>query len=199
MPNLTLPAPSFVEGINSVIACADDDRTVPALNCVRVIWDAERVLFVATDRYTLAEQTIRREEAVGDVEGAVSIPLAAVKSALAVIKAGAVTDVAIEANGSHEQGSVAGVAFTEPSEFPRYEAVFPHPDTYSEVGQLAFDPALVAQLAGPKVKGRYAGLKFTFGSGPTKPVTVHRMRDNEVTGPTFRGLLMPIRTSGPAS
>lgn len=195
MPSITLPALAFVDGANSVILCASDDRTVPALNCVRVIWDAERVLFVATDRYTLAEQTIRREEAVGDVEGAVSIPLAAVKSALAVIKAGAVTDVAIEAGGPYEDGSVAGVAFTEPGEFPRYELLFPRPDAFSEIGELAFDPALVAKLAGPKVKGKFAGLKFTFGSGPTKPVTVHRMRDNEVTGPTFRGLLMPIRLS----
>lgn len=193
MPSLTLPAPAFAAGVNSVIACASDDRTVPALCAVRIIWDADRVLFVTTNRYVLAEQEIAREDPAGDDEGAVTVPLVAIKAALAVVKAAAVADVVIECGGSWQPGTVAGIAFDEPGEFPKYEALFPRPDAFGDVGHLAFDPSLIAKLAGPKVKGHYAGLKFTFGAGPAKPVLVHRMRDNEVTGPTFRGLLMPVR------
>lgn len=188
--NLTLPAADFVRGVNSVIACAGDSKTIPALHCVHVAWDAlSGVQFVATDRYVCAEQTIpfREGETVEDF-GAVSIPLDAVKNALAVIKATNPATVTVTSDGQYTPGSVAGIAFAGVGEFPKYASLFPSLDSLGSVEAFIVDPAKVAQLAGPKVKGLHSPMRIAFGASAIKPALVTRTNDEH-----FRGLLMPIR------
>ena len=191
---LTLTAEAFASGVNSVLACAADDRTVPALACVFVCWDETSVKFVATNRYVLGEQTVMRPEAAegDDIEGRTSIPLDAAKSALAVVKATKPATVEIVSDGQYQQGSVAGVSFEVPGDFPKYESLFPA--TAGPVEALAADPARIAELAGPKVKGRTAALRFTFAGDPKKPITVARLPwPGTEVDESFRGLLMPIK------
>lgn len=197
---LTLTAEAFLSGVNSVLACASSDRTFPALNCVFVKWDEVRVAYVATNRYVLGEQTDRRPGVDGaiyegdDVEGQVSVPVDALKAALTLVKAAKPTTVELVAEGAYQRGSVAGIAFEEPSEFPRYESLFPK--TEGPVETMAADPLRIAELAGPKVKGRPAVLRFTFAGSPNKPVTVARAPwPGTEVDESFRGLLMPIKLS----
>lgn len=189
-----MPAADFVRGVTSVLACAGGDITVPAINCVRIEWDAATAFFAATDRYVLAEQTIPLAADPERVAGAVSVPLEALKSVLAALKATApkgnlldVREVEIPAVGEYGQGAIAGVDFGTPGDFPKYRSLFPGEGTRGEVTRVLFDPDKLAQLAGPKVKGRREPLDCRF-TGELKPICVSRVGDD-----TFRGLLMPIR------
>jgi DNA polymerase III sliding clamp (beta) subunit (PCNA family) len=192
MTTLTIPAQHFADGVNSVLACASTDRTVPALFVIRVDWDAEAVRFIATDRYVLGEQTIPRPEPVGDDEGAISVPVPAIKPALALIKAGALAEVTIECNAdAWGKGSVGGVAFDGVAEFPKYRALFPHDSAVTAIERNAFDPAKLIQLAGPKMKGSYCSLVLEY-TGEAKIIRVQR-QGGLTLNEGFRGLLMPIR------
>lgn len=197
---ITLSAADFVRGVNSVLACASGDRTLPAISCVRVEWDERAVVFVATDRYVMGEQTIERPAPASPDEvracGAVSIPLETVKAVLTVLKATAPKgnladgrEVMLAACDERGRGEVYGQAFESPGDFPKYRSLFPHESTQAEISRVLFDVDKLAQLAGPKVKGRREPLECRF-TGEVKPICVTRVGDD-----TFRGLLMPIRPS----
>lgn len=66
---------TFTAGIASVLPSASTDLTCPPLCCVHITWTTDSVVFVATNRYTLAEHTFPRGDWPGDDEGSVSIPL----------------------------------------------------------------------------------------------------------------------------
>lgn len=197
---ITLSAADFVRGVNSVLACASGDRTLPALNVVRIEWDERAVVFAATDRYVMGEQTVERPAPADGEEprspGAVSIPLEAVKAVLAILKATApkgnlldTREVTIPPVPEWGHASIEGVAFGTPGDFPKYRSLFPHESTQAEIARVLFDVDKLAQRAGPKVKGRRADLECRF-TGEVKAICVKRVGDD-----TFRGLLMPIRPS----
>lgn len=203
----TIPTDAFLRGVSSVLPCADTDRTMPALNTVNIAWDTDGWVFAATDRYVLGEHAIAAPDP-DRVAGSVSVPVDALKSALAVIKATSPDLIAISLAWERGSGadpltyvpaSVLGIPFESPGEFPRYKPLFPAAEDYSDLGVCAFDPAKVAQLAGPKVKlgrgsARHRDMRFIFtkpskaGSGHLRPITVTRIGDEE-----FRGILMPVR------
>lgn len=184
---LTMPAADFVRGVTSVLAAASGDRTLPVLNAVLVEWDAYGVTFAATDRYVCAEQVVPLPDDAREA-GKALVPVEVVKSVLAVLKATAPKgNLADDRNVLVDDCEVYGQAFESPGDFPRYRSLFPAADAEGEIAAVVFDPALLAKLAGPKVKGRLPALRLKF-TAPVKPVLVTRQDDEH-----FRGLLMPIR------
>lgn len=183
---ITIPAKDFTRCVLSVLACAGDDMTVPSLAVVNVSWDYDRVLFMATDRYVAAEHQLPMPDA-DRAHGAISIPRDTIKRALAVIKATTPENVTIN-NIAH---TVLGIPFRGVGEFPKIATLFDKAfATFAAVESILWDPAKLAQLAGPKVKGRYSPLRVQF-TGAAKPMLVTRQGDHD-----FRGLLMPCREAG---
>lgn len=176
---MKIPAVLFVEAATSVMPAACSDMTSPAIHAVHIRPDFDCLKFEATNRYVLAEHTVSLELEADTP--AVTVPLTAMKSALAVIKATGATEVEVTAE------TVAGIPFRYDHEFPRTGALWPGEAKFAPAAGMVLDLDRITELAGPKVKGKRAPLQFTF-TGEVKPILVHRHGvDN------FRGLLMPIR------
>lgn len=197
---VTLPATELVRAIVSVMPCAGRDVTMPAINAVHIEWGATEIVCAATDRTVLGEHTVTLLESQCDPareSGAVSVPLDTLKSFLAVVKATRPDAVTLELEG-HEyrgqvewaRGTIQGIPFGAPGAFPKYRTLFPHRDSFGPIGSMIVDPARIAQLAGPKVRGKFSPLRFDFTPSENfpKPVTVTRLGDEE-----YRAIVMPIR------
>lgn len=184
--SVTIPADDFVRCVMSVLPCASTDMTLPALVAVNVSWDGTEVTFRTTNRYVAAVQALPYAAPEDYVCGSISIPVATVKNALSVIKATTVPGrmpaaVTIDV----DLRTVLGIPFEDVGEFPKIDSLFPKATAPAE--SMIINPAYLALLAGPKIKGRVPTLEFAL-AGPVKPITVTRQGDD-----TFRGLLMPCR------
>ncbi len=192
---LVMATTHFAAGVNSVLACAATDRTSPTLCAINIAWADGLVVFSATDRYVLGEQTIRHlpeDVEASEPSGSALVPTDTVKAVLAMVKASKQPTVAIEgAAAPYEEGKLAGLPFAGLDAWPKVASLFPHESLLGGIERVGINPGKLVQLAGPKFRGKYPDLRLNFQKdGPAKGVLVTRIVDEDRA---FRGLIMPIR------
>lgn len=202
---ITVNAATLREALGNVAPHTAKGDTVPVLDAVRFESDGTTLTVIATDRYTLATQTL---PTIADTDSQPFTTLLdgddvkRIVAALKDIPRGvnewpvqiseddwAVTVTVVYAGTSLRCVPVAG-------EFPKWASIMDGAaqaatDTANTTPHQAYNPQLIAKFAKVKVDGRATMAMRMFFVAPNKPAYVE-------IGETFRAVLMPVRVEWPA-
>jgi DNA polymerase III sliding clamp (beta) subunit (PCNA family) len=195
----TVKAAPFGAALLNVLPHAAGDDTLPILKAVRFLVDSDGALHLAaTDRYSLAQQSLAPHNEVcdGAVAGSVVVPATFCKEIVKAAKTAKLGFLNITLEGGdllveHPGGAIKGQ--TCYGEFPKIESLWPADDA---------EPTLLPRIGlGPWNVAKYTSLYstdmrrlknppavFTF-FGEKKPARV------DVSGhglDTFRSIIMPV-------
>lgn len=175
---------------NVALFAATPAEMLPILEAVRLQWDGNALAVTATDRYTLAEQTV---ETADDAEPFI-VHVNAKAFAAALKAAGKSPAVTLDIGNQYVTVDWPGGKATAPvtdGEFPRVEKLWPTKHTATEV--IALNPRLLARFA--KVKA----LDWRSSTEPTMRIDINDQSERKpylVTFPdlpTFRALIVSVR------
>lgn len=189
----TVKASALGAALLNVLPHASTDKTVPVLNGLRLRVEGDTLTIDATDRYTLAEQTLAL--AGESVDGAAIVPTSFVKEIVKACKpvGYARPDVTVSVDGDritveHVSGSLASVLL--PGSFPNAENLWPKDDVLVAVEVVGFSPANVAKFLKLHSDSmsllKNAAAVFSFRGSRPATVAVGAL-------PDFRALVMPVK------
>jgi hypothetical protein len=197
----TMQAPDLHRILANVLPATSRDKTLPVLTAVQITIDDGTVLAVATDRYRLHSDTAPTHDDDKGVSTSFLLQRDNVTALVKLLKTcvGAVTITTTERTFACRAMGVTVTYDTLDGDFPRWRTLVPPADVDCKIdAPFSINPAFFADFAKVQSSEMHYGRRSkTQGtsvttmptikaSSPVKPFRVE-------IGPTFVGLIMPVR------